>query len=290
MVATSNFGRLKEQVSEGLLCIIHVEAIPRSISTALGRALNEADDHSVFVSEPFNRMKYDIEAAAGYILEATDKIEKSKDRPLIVITKNMARNLTLDIFREWMTICDGVVWSIRDPRIQIASLVTRIANDLAFEPGADHIKQEDLTPENIKAASDFLEDGPVSKNFSKTSWEEIGKHFRSGYKPERSVVVDGGALTENPEQVLKAACNVLGLKYSSNMIEGWQGEFINVNTGYNAKLTDTTHAWTKEAAQSTGVMKASREPIPMEELTSALRVHITDVAMPIYREMTGENA
>lgn len=286
---TSNFERLKHQVSDGSLRIIHIEAIPRSISTALGRALNEVGNRTVFVSEPFNRMKHDIEAAAGHILEVTDKISKSKEDPLTVITKNMARNLTLDIFRQWMTICDGVVWSIRDPRIQIASLVTRIANDLAYEPGADRIKQEDLTANNIKAVSDFLEDGPVSKNFSKTSWADIGEHFRSGYQPEQSVVVDGGDLTENPEAVLKEACNVLNLKYSSSMIEGWQGEFINVNTGYNAKLTDETHAWTREAAQSTGVMKASREPIPMDKLTPALRTHIMDVAMPIYKEMTGKN-
>lgn len=283
----SNFERLKEQVSGGLLRIIHIEAIPRSISTALGRALNEASDRSVFISEPFNRRKYDLEAAAGHILNVTDKIEKTKNNPLTVITKNMARNLTTDILREWMPICSGVVWSIRDPRVQIASLVTRIANDLAYEPGADRIKQQDLTSENIKAVSDFLEDGPVSKDFSKTSWEDIGEHFRSGYQPKRSIVIDGGMLIDNPEKVLKKACDILDLQYSPNMIEGWEGEFINVNTGYNDKLTDTTHAWTKEAAQSRGIIKAAREPIPMERLTPSLRTHIINVAMPIYEEMLG---
>src|SRR5258708_7407318 len=143
MTDRSNLKRLQKQVSEGSLRIIHIEAIPRSISTALGRALNEVEDRSVFVSEPFNRMKHDIEVAAGHILSVTDSIPKSKGDPLVVVTKNMARNLSLPVFQEWMKVCDGVVWSIRDPRVQLASLVTRIANDLAYEPGADRMAQED---------------------------------------------------------------------------------------------------------------------------------------------------
>lgn len=284
MMQESNFEKLKHLVIHKGVRIIHIEAVPRSISTALGRAFNEVENPSVFVSEPFNRMKYDIEEASGHILQAIEG--KDLGAPLIVFTKNMSRNLTLDIFKEWMKICDGVIWSVRDPRIQISSLITRIANDLAYEPGADKIKQEDLTPENIQAASDFLENGPVSKNFSKTSWEDIGKHFKSGYYPVRSVVIDGGEFTEDPEAVLKHACKRLYLKYSPNMLEGWQSELVNVNVGYNNKLTDATHAWTKEAAVSTGVIKPSRQPIPLEDLPEALKKHVTEVALPVYEEMT----
>ncbi len=218
-------------------------------------------------------------------VNAIDPIPKSTNRPLVVITKNMARNLSPSLFQEWMKICDGVVWSIRDPRIQLASLVTRIANDLAYEPGADSIAQENLSNGDLKAVSDFLENGPVSKNFSKTSWADIGEHFRSGFQPKQSVVIDGGELTTKPKEILKNACDVLGLQYNPQMIEGWQGDFINANTGYNSKLTDTTHAWTKEAATTHGIIPISRPALNIDSLPIALREHITQVALPIYEEM-----
>lgn len=288
MELVNNLHKLKKQVSDGMLKIVHIEAIPRSVSTALGRALSETEEPSVYINEPFNRRKYDMNAAAGHILEVTEPLTHSSDKRLIVVTKNMARNLSVDILREWLPICDSVVWSIRDPLVQIASLLTRIANDLAYEPGADRITQEELG-EHMEAVCSFLEDGPVSKNFSKTSWADIGDHFRSVHHLRRSVVVDGGELTAHPGEVLSMVCEKIGLKFSPRMVEDWRGNFINVNTGYNANLTDETHAWTKEAATSTGIMTASRPALKLEELPLSLRNHITKVAIPVYKEMIASN-
>lgn len=280
-----NFEQLQSHVEDGSMKIISVEAIPRSVSTALARALNEAEQPSVYVNEPFNRMKYDIDDASGHILAATEEQLAKSDQPLTVVTKNMARNLSLPILEQWIPLCQGTVWSIRDPRVQIASLVTRIANDLAYEPGADVLKQEDLTPEHLQAASDFLEKGPKSTNFSKTSWADIGDHFRNGYHPERSVVVDGGELTNNPRAVLASACATLGIAFRSGMVEGWQGDFINANTGYSDTLDDKTHAWTREAASSTGLSSLSRMAIDLSLLPKSLQDHLTEVAIPTYEEM-----
>lgn len=281
----TNLARLKKYVSSGQVRIIHVEAVPRSISTALGRSLNEIEDSSVFISEPFNRMKHDIEDAAGHVLRVIDAIPVSKGDPLVIITKSMARNLTVPIFHEWTSICDGIVWSVRDPLVQMASLVTRIANDLAYAPGIDRLAQQDLTSENIQAVNDFLEKGPVSRNFSKTSWEDIGQHFQNSYNHDHSVVIDGAELTLYPEIVLRKACEILNLRFSPQQVDGWQGDFINVNTGYNPTLTDSTHAWTREAAISRGIFSVEREPINLDQLPKPLRNHIVDVALPVYREM-----
>lgn len=286
----SNFERLQSYVQDGSMRIVHVEAIPRSVSTALARALSETEGPSVYVNEPFNRMKYDIEAASGHILDAAEPALRAADQQLTVVTKNMARNLSLPILRELVDVCDGVAWSIRDPRVQISSLLTRIANDLAHEPGADIIKQEELTAEQIKAASDFLESGPKSTNFSKTSWADIGKHFSEGTYPERSVVIDGGELTTDPHRVLTGACSKLGLRFSSRMIEGWQGDFINANTGYNPNLDDKTHAWTREAASSVGIMAIERAAIGMDLLPASLQAHLTEVAIPTHELMMKSNS
>jgi hypothetical protein len=285
----SNFERLQGQVADGSMKLIHIEAVPRSVSTALSRAINEADGPSIYVNEPFNRMKHDIEAASGHILAVTDPIARTSDEPLTVVTKNMARNLSLPLFREWMGVCDGVAWSVRDPLVQMGSLLTRIANDLAYEPGADRITQNELTTAQIEAASAFLENGPVSKGFSKTSWADMGNHFRSGYQSEHSVVIDGGELTARPLDVLSGACDKLGLKFNPHMVEGWEGDFVNANTGYNPNLDDTTHAWTRHAATSVGIVAVSRAALEIAELPSALQDHLTQVAIPVYEEMMATN-
>ena len=286
----SNFERLQSQVNDGSIRLIHVEAVPRSVSTALSRALNEADAPSVYVNEPFNRMKHDTEAASGHILEATDPITQSSDEQLTVVTKNMSRNLSLPLFQEWMGLCDGVAWSVRDPLVQMGSLLTRIANDLAYEPGADRISQDELTASQIEAASAFLENGPVSKGFSKTSWADMGAHFRSGYQPARSVVIDGGDLTSSPLGVLSGAADTLDLKFSPRMVEGWQDGFVNANTGYNPNLDDSTHAWTKHATTSVGIVAVSRTALELSQLPPALQDHLTQVAIPVYQEMMASNA
>ena len=281
-----NFERLQDRVSDGSLRVVHVEAIPRSVSTALSRALNESDGPSVYVNEPFNRMKHDIDAAAGHLLDAADPILRSTSDRVTVVTKNMARNLSPDIFERWMTVSDSVAWSVRDPLVQIGSLLTRIANDIAVEPGADQITREGLAP-YIHEASAFLENSGISKGFSKTSWAEIGQHYRSGHQPDKSAVVDGGEFTASPLQVLSRVCTKLGLDFSPQMVDGWENGYVNANNGYSDKLPDSENGWTKHAATSTGIVAVAHTPLSLSELPPALREHVTEVAIPVYEEMTG---
>lgn len=285
----SNFENLKHMIDSGDIELIHVEAVPRSISTALARSLSESDSPSIYINEPFNRMRHDIEDASSRILSAIEHKGRTTDTPLTVVSKNMARNISLPIFNELIEISKGIVWSIRDPRIQISSQLTRIANDLVYEAGADVISMDELTDEQIRMASDFLENGPKSTNFSKTSWEDIGQHFSTIDERVASVVIDGSVLTRAPEPTLHNAASVLGLQYSDRMISGWVGEFINANTGYNPDLTDDTHAWTKDAVVSKGIHPASTKSIELERMPISLQTHLARIAIPTYRKMMGYN-
>jgi hypothetical protein len=231
-------------------------------------------------------MKHDIEAAAGHILEAADEARRSSSQQITVVTKNMARNLSPDNFKQWMTICHSVAWSVRDPLVQIGSLLTRIANDIIIEPGADRIKQEDLDP-YLEQASAFLESSGVSSGFSKTSWADIGQHYRSGYAPERSAVIDGGELTPDPVRVLGKACLELELEYSPRMVNGWERDYVNANSGYSQNLDDSENGWVSHAATSTGIVAVARTALQLLELPDGLRQHITEIAIPTYEEMTG---
>jgi hypothetical protein len=283
----SYYEELRSECYDGKLKIIHIEAVPRSISTALGRAINESGAKSVYINEPFNRRQYDIEKASENILKVTDKIKYSKEDPLTVVTKNMARNLTLSIFEKWMEVCEGVVWSIRDPLVQMASMATRIANDLATGRGTDFFEQDQLD-KHLDKISYFLDNGDVSKNFSKTSWQDIDIHFKSKHRPTKSIVVDGAEFIENPETILRHICDLFDLPFSKKMIDGWENGYINANDGYNKNLDTSKNAWTRHATESTGIVKISRKPLDLTKLPKRLHDHIVNVAIPVYEEMIKE--
>ena len=281
----SNYEQLSGLVESNEIQLIYVEAVPRSVSTALARALNESDAPSIFVNEPFNRMRHDIDDGSGRILDAVLPALEEAEAPLTVITKNMARNLTLPIFEKMIEISDGTVWTIRDPIFQIGSLLTRVANDITYGSGMDVVPQGGLTDEQIRAASDFLENGPKSKNFSKTSWQSIGEHFGSDIAPEPTLVVDGWELTNFPEEVLPFASNTLGISYTPRMANGWQQAFVNANTGYSESFDDASHAWTGDAVTSKGLKKVTDVLVETKRLPKALRKHIDEVALPTYHKM-----
>jgi hypothetical protein len=281
-----NFDRLQRHVAKGDLRIVNVEAIPRSVSTAFCRALNETADPSVYVNEPFNRMRHDIDEASGHVLDASLPLLDSADRQVVVITKNMARNISSDNSRRWTEISSGFAWSVRDPLVQIGSLLTRVANDIIVAPGADKISKQEVGP-YIKQASDFLESSGVSSGFSKTSWADIGQHYRDTDNHEASIVVDGGELTTDSRTILGSACLKLGLGFSEAMVSDWGNGYVNANGGYSTSLADTENGWIKHAVSSTGIVPVEHTPITLAELPAALQDHITQVAVPTYEEMTG---
>ncbi len=283
----SSYEQLSALVEDQQVRLIYIEAVPRSVSTALARALNESDTPSICVNEPFNRMRHDSDEASGRILDAALPVLNDMEvgGPLTVITKNMARNLTQPIFQKMVDVSDRVVWAIRDPIYQIGSLLTRIANDITYGSGMDVLPQGGLTDDQIRRASDFLQNGPKSKDFSKTSWQSIGEHFDSGTAPNPSLVVDGWELTNMPEAVLRYAAKILAINYTARMTNGWREPFVNANTGYSETLDDASHAWTGDAVTSRGIKKVNDVAIETKRLPKALQKHIEEVALPTYRKM-----
>jgi hypothetical protein len=281
----SSYDKLTGLINSGEVELIHIEAVPRSISTALCRALGESEVPSVCVNEPFNRTRYDMEDASTRILAAMDQATIPVDKPLTIVSKNMARNISMPIFIEMMGLAKGVVWSVREPGVQISSLITRIANNLEVEPGADELPQDDLSDEQIKRASDFLEDYERGRNFAKTNWTHIGEHYDEHDNETISVVIDGERLTSNPFQVLTNAAHRLGLPFSAQMVSGWRSRLINTNVGYNPSLPDHVDAWTKDAVTSTGIHPVQRQAIAMERMPNNLQAHINEVAIPTYERI-----
>lgn len=282
-----NFEQLTHYADRGLVNLVSIEAVPRSASTALSRALNEAEPNSVFVNEPFNRMKHDLEQASGHIVSAVEDCGRVDDDPVTIITKNMARNLSPELFEAWQEVSSRIIWCIKNPHTQIASLLLRVANDITIEPGADGISIDQLG-DYLETASRHLESSAVSTNFSKTSWEAIGEHFESYVHTEEPIVVDSDRFSADPRRVLVAICTASGLTYHDGMVNDWQKGYINANTGYSSTLTEAQNAWTRDAATSIAVSDARPPTLALEQMPLPLQRHIQEVALPVYDLMLRE--
>jgi len=232
----NKFEKLEDLVEDNKLRIINVVAVPRSVSTALGRALNEVEDPCIFINEPFNRNNGSLEVAASGILETIRPICEQIDGTVTVITKNMAAYLSSEVYQELSHIADGVVWSIRNPLVQIGSLVSRLANDIAVETGADALAN-DAVDSRLDEVTQFLLDSELSQNFSRTGWEAISGHFHNQIQPERSVVVDGQQLTMDPIRVLQGVTKAIGLIYNDRMVNDWSSHYVNLNVGVSRFAT-----------------------------------------------------
>lgn len=277
----SEFSNLETAVERGNLKLINVVALPRSLSTALGRALSQGEDPKIFINEPFNRNNFDLEVAAHSLLRYTAPPLRSADDRLTIITKNMAAYLSTEIFQKLFDISDATIWSIRNPLTQMGSFLTRIANDLAPEDEAE-ITQDSLSP-HLDAVTSFLENGTLSNDFSRTGWKSIGTLFR-GVDPHEGIVVDGEQLALDPVSTLAKVCKFARLEFSPSMVGDWRNGYININVN-SSKFDTKANPWTSHVATSTGIESTSREPLNLDKLPASLREHIVNVAIPTYEAM-----
>jgi hypothetical protein len=299
----SSFSRLSALINDGSIKMIELQAVPRSMSTALGRCLNESAPTSVFLNEPFTQVPparggsqlpastpdpwshNDVDIAAMHVIRLVESALSSQGGPVTVLTKNIAHYLSASVLRTWIDVCSAVVWCIRDPWIQISSFVTRMANDMLFGIGSDRLKQSDLLPSHLVMVTEFLHDSPDSKDFSKTGWRAIGTHFDNCADRLPSFVADGSLFSRAPDRVLRYLCDGIGIEFSDRMIEGWREPLLSVERNYDPEITDTDDAWTRHAATSCGVETISRAPLPVSVLPPALQDHLFEVALPTYERM-----
>ncbi len=275
--------RLKFLVGQGSIRLINIIAIPRSVSTAFSRALNESNSLSIFINEPFNRHNRSLEVAAGNILKVIDK-KKLSNKPLNVIIKNMSTYISKQAFDDLLKMSCCLVWIVRDPLLQIGSLVTRMANDIVVENGSSEITDES-SAQYYETVSKQLECSDISINFSRTGWESVGTLFDRMGDYKKYIVIDGGKFVQNPKEILTKTCNVAGLEYKDKMTSGWKNDYVNLNTG-TSRFQTSENAWTCHAARSKGITTSTRKPLQLDALPVSIRNHLTNVAIPLHAQLT----
>ena len=286
MSESISYRNLKNLVDSNRIELISVVSIPRSVSTAFSRAISQGQN-KFFINEAFNRQKFNLEEGCNTILKAFYDLEHTHNNEKItIVIKNMARNLSEEMFNSMNDLSKYTFFTIREPAVQISSLVTRIVNDLQHGYGTDFIDQKSLNSAQIIEACLFLENSPVSNDFSKASWGEIYNHYKSARNLNISVI-DAEKFLNNSEEVISEACFQAGISFDKNkIISGWDKNYINANIGYNDSLSNEKHAWTKEAFSNNKIINyKSRTPIDPLLFTDELRIDIHDIAIPIYEKM-----
>ena len=283
----SDFSELKSLVDSNQVDVLNIVAVPRSMSTALGRLLSQGSFSVFFVNEPFNRHNQDVEVAASEILgPAQQAVNNSSQKPTLVV-KNMATYLSDEAFGKFDSISKHTLWSVREPLLQMGSLLTRMVNDMVFETGAAELEQGEIAP-YLAAVSAQLQDSKLSSQFSRTGWEAIRRHYDAREEHSSLVIVDGTLLSRSPEYEIQRVCAHINLPYSTTMVSGWDKGYTNINTGSSRHNTEE-NAWTKDAATNSSVVANDRQPLDINLLPEAMRTHIVDIAIPAYEHMVGEH-
>lgn len=275
------FARLEKLVRDGDVRIVQVVGVPRSMSTALEKSLAEMGEPAAYVNEPFNVQNGDIDLAAQQLLSTF----RDKGQPSVLVTKSLAPQIGREEFNTWMSVCESLVWSIRNPLIQMGSLATRLAND-RYGLSTHVITQDEVYPYLQRLTEHWMATG-----FALPGWHSVGDHYRC--RPANdipSVVIDGEDLVKHPARVLKAACSRLPYTFRRDMVSNWRAEpFNNANHAYPSETDDNglpTDAWISKAARARGLEPNTRTSLDVDRLPSALRHYIDDVAIPTYSELS----
>lgn len=292
---------------------VHIDAVPRSMSTILPIVLCEAgvvDSTRDYIQcdEPLNWQTRGIGWPA--VALALLALRGETQRPTTIFEKSTARNVYPSTFGEISDVAEGVVFTIRHPEKQMYSLCQRIANDLAHGRGTqDKMILADLDSEEYRAALQAVDaflavsghhDGiwPAGEQpYMQPSWREIGNNFRHAMSANIPMaVIDGTRLTEQPERTLRKLCQVLALPYSSTMVDGWSalgGSFNKDHTDWASTKTDKggfTNGWIARATHTTGIQEDITPRLDIGNCPSRMQAYIEQVAIPTYEEMISHSS
>jgi hypothetical protein len=222
-------------------------AVPRSISTAFERVFVERGDFEVF-HEPFSVFYYystdrrsdryaDEEPKEEYCHEKVlAEILAPHEKP--VFFKDMAYYVAEFMTPEFVAEFRNT-FIIREPRYVIASL---------------HKMWPDFTLEEV-------------------GYEELYRLFRCAVEVgQEPIVVDAFDLSENPEGIVAAYCDKLGIAYKPEALS-WEPREV--------PEWEMWDEWHEDAQNSTGIAKFSHEEVTLsEELEEVYRR-----CLPYYEEL-----
>jgi hypothetical protein len=293
------YRELKILVEKGDLSITYIDAPPRTVSSALFRSLTQVMHACAY--EPFHFPSHGFEQGLKVLLEKAKRAgvyDVAAGRPVRLVTKEIARYLPAKDWERWMPLVDSFVMTIRDPFLQLHSLIRRAANDTYYQKyGASGLSDGQVW-ELAEQIGNILKDGgsivgrPIPGNFDRTSWQSLREHlakleiYRHDYPWKQLLVVDGFLLRAIPEATMSEVLTRLGIEHDANtitkVVSGWDSDAGSDITRPDCSKDD---AYRERVLASTGYEPPLDETPLLSMFPSVLQNHLKDSAMPIYLDL-----
>ncbi|NTU50572.1 MAG: hypothetical protein HGA87_06845 [Desulfobulbaceae bacterium] len=314
----SFYARVENLVQSGKLRIIHIDAPPRTISSAFQIALTEGGCGHLY--EPFrqysSRAKQAITPVCQDILSQFEKAQKEcsshkitkhgPHEPTTIFVKELAQFIGDADFKQWHPLIGGWVSMVRSPNIQVQSFLTRsILNGHHFSKEQIAEAKKHLSQELGKEPSEYEVVYNLSERFrvkgKKNSlslylphkletplfdmWGALSRHFAQITSSDiPKVIVDGTVLCTKPEWVMNVVSSTLSIPFNRTMLSGWSSASGGNLIPDMKKDELKTDAWLADAVKSRSFCLPQNQPLPLAMFTPSVRI-FTEQALGVFVDL-----
>ncbi|MFZ4126130.1 MAG: hypothetical protein ACOYJ2_08720 [Rickettsiales bacterium] len=297
------YEQVQSLVDQGEIEITYIDHLPRTISHALARCMFEVYDG--YINEPFfstsnagtekGFVGFD-DACTKIVNEyARIKTENPDKKPVTILIKDVAKSMPGKYWGEWLALTTNVISLIRDPHLQIYSLMEAVAND-NWHRGQTLATQEQVLSEGDRIARTLRAYG--TEKINTTSWNPMGEHqaFLASYMAEhpekRHIIMDGNMVLMQPEIAVKQMMDTIGNPaFKPEMLADW-GKSANGlpndrDWGRSKINVDgrTQNSWTNNAFSQSGFKPAGNRAVPLSKFPAMMQEHLLEVSLPVYLDM-----
>jgi len=283
---TPGLNSLKELVSSGKLELVYIVSPPRCLSTAMEIAVTETADGQI--NEPFHSMRsasFDegcqllVDRYRGLAGEMQDKAT------IRLVVKDLIRHTGASDWTRLLGLSKEVIFMVREPSLQLYSLLKRRVNDRAEFNG------DKLTEEQVIAG---IPNVPLNRVIDDT-WSRLGEVWERS-QDCRPVVVSQLSFLQDPRGSLDRLSSYF--KWSvptERILSGWEKgagqKFYIPEPKYHLDgrmVHSSAGAWLREAFNSRGFQPLDPKddkPRPIGIYPESIKRYFLEQMLPTYIEM-----
>ena len=250
-----------------------VVAPPRSVSTAFARALGKHSAFHRYIHEPCGLYSYE-DTTLAVVLDALADLE-----PHTLMKEMTFQIRDAPVAGSFLRHCrHPILFLLRSPLLTIESRVRMVLTDLAKD---DRTSVEDkariqqaIEAKQYQGLDDLVTDDAFP--LYRTGWTDLGRQL--AFCREESidhVVVEASRFREQPEAVLSAVCDRLGLEFEPAMLR-WAPR-----SALPPGALERHAVWYARVGESTGVLPPETVEFDEAHLPARFRAHLPG-AMAVY--------
>jgi hypothetical protein len=184
--------------------------VPRTVSTALTRALAQSPDIDAFFIQPFSRLKQN---RLERLNREVDKLllGHRRNKPAHIIIKEMCDDISERQFSLLAKNMDKAIILCRDPQLQVFSHIKILADSPCNQVTHKNLPHQKLSQYMLS-------------HYFRPDWKTL--EARTDFLRERSnidyKIIEGDMVRAMPEWSLRKISSFLGIRYSEKMVGGWK--------------------------------------------------------------------